>query len=151
MNRTIKTLLFDHCKSFLESKLHGYNKSLDLLYESLNSETKSSAGDKHETGRALIQLEIEKTGNQLKDVEKNYEFLLRINNVNSLNKISLGSIVVTKANNYYLAVSAIPFAFKNSNYYCISDKSPIGMLLIGKKENEKISFNNSKIQILKII
>jgi transcription elongation GreA/GreB family factor len=151
MNRTIKTLLFDHCKSFLESKLHGYNKSLDLLYESLNSETKSSAGDKHETGRALIQLEIEKTGNQLKDVEKNYEFLLRINNVNSLNKISLGSIVVTKANNYYLAVSAKPFAFKNSNYYCISDKSPIGMLLIGKKENEKISFNNSKIQILKII
>ncbi|MDG1052248.1 MAG: 3-oxoacyl-ACP synthase, partial [Flavobacteriaceae bacterium] len=60
-------------------------------------------------------------------------------------------IVVTKANNYYLAVSAKPFTFKNSNYYCISDKSPIGKLLIGKKENEKISFNNSKIQILKII
>ena len=49
MNRTIKTLLFDHCKSFLESKLYAYKKSLDLLYESLNSETKSSAGDKHET------------------------------------------------------------------------------------------------------
>jgi hypothetical protein len=81
MNRTIKNLLFDHCKSFLESKLHGYKKSLDLLYESLNSEIKSSAGDKHETGRAMIQLEIEKTGNQLKEVEKNYEYLLKINNV----------------------------------------------------------------------
>jgi len=59
MNRTIKTLLFDHCKSFLESKLAAHKNQIDLLYESLYSETKSSAGDKHETGRALIQLEIE--------------------------------------------------------------------------------------------
>ena len=70
MNRTIKTLLFDHCKSFLESKLHGYKKSLDLLYESLNSEIKSSAGDKHETGRALIQLEIEKNWKSIKRSRK---------------------------------------------------------------------------------
>ena len=69
MNRTIKTLLFDHCKSFLESKLHGYKKSLDLLYESLNSETKSSAGDKHETTRAMIQIEREKNSNRIKEIE----------------------------------------------------------------------------------
>jgi hypothetical protein len=151
MNRTIKTLLFDHCKSFLESKLHGYKKSLDLLYESLNSEIKSSAGDKHETGRALIQLEIEKTGNQLKEVEKNYEYLLKINNVFFNNKIGLGSIVLTQKNNYYLAVSAKPFTYQNGTYYCISNKSPIGKLLIGKKTGEFILFNNKKITISEVV
>jgi transcription elongation GreA/GreB family factor len=151
MNRTIKTLLFDHCKSFLESKLAAHKNQIDLLYESLYSETKSSAGDKHETGRALIQLEIEKTGNQLKEVEKNFESLLKINNVSFNNKIGLGSIVVTKSNNYYLAVSAKPFTYQNGNYYCISNKSPIGKLLIGKKTGEFILFNNKKITIIEVL
>ncbi len=39
--------------------LHNPNK------KALFSETKSSAGDKHETGRAMLQLEMEKTSQQL--------------------------------------------------------------------------------------
>ena len=38
--------------------------------EALDSESKSSAGDKHETGRAMLQLEMEKAGQQLQEVEK---------------------------------------------------------------------------------
>ena len=36
----------------------------------LNSETKSSAGDKHETGRAMLQLEMEKASQQLAVVDE---------------------------------------------------------------------------------
>ena len=36
--------------------------------KALQSETKSSAGDKHETGRAMLQLEIEKASQQFKAI-----------------------------------------------------------------------------------
>ena len=62
----IKELLYNHCESNIKSRLENYKKRSHELYESLNSETKSSAGDKHETGRAMIQLDREKTGYQIK-------------------------------------------------------------------------------------
>ena len=37
-------------------------KSILELQQSLDSETKSSAGDKHETGRAMLQIDLEKAG-----------------------------------------------------------------------------------------
>ena len=70
MNSKIKKLLYDHCKSHLESRLSNYKNLSDSLYDSLSLETKSSAGDKHETARAVIQLEREKIGEQIKKVEK---------------------------------------------------------------------------------
>ena len=77
MNSKIKELLHSHCESYLKTKLLEYQKRNKELYQSLNSEEKSSAGDKHETGRAMIQLEIEKLGNQIKKIEKEYLFFLK--------------------------------------------------------------------------
>ena len=38
------------------------------IKEALFEEIKSSVGDKHETGRAMLQLEREKVGNQFYEV-----------------------------------------------------------------------------------
>ena len=78
MNKTIKKLLYRHCESSLKCRLIKYKKRSDELYESLNSETKSSAGDKHETGRAMIQLDREKIGQQVKEIEKEFELFSKI-------------------------------------------------------------------------
>ena len=150
MNRTIKTLLFDHCKSFLESKLVAHKNQIDLLYESLYSETKSSAGDKHETGRAMIQLEIEKTGKQIHDIETEFLLFSKIKTDLFLNNVVNGSLVITHENQYYLSISAEEFNYNSKTYYCISKKSPIGLVLIGKKIGDKILFNQKEIEILKI-
>ena len=60
----IKTAVYHHCKSYLRQKAKGYLSQDQSLLESLDSEGKSSAGDKHETGRAMIQLEREKLAQQ---------------------------------------------------------------------------------------
>jgi len=63
--RNIKNELLETCRKFVENRLNTVQQTL-LSYENdLQSETKSSAGDKHETGRAMLQLEMEKTGLQL--------------------------------------------------------------------------------------
>ena len=147
----IKELLYSHCESSLRCRLINYKKRSDELYESLNSETKSSAGDKHETGRAMIQIDREKTGKQIKEVEKEYELFSKINSNVVLNSVGLGSVVVSKENQYYIAISAEAFEYNSKTYYCISIKSPIGSLLFGKKTGDIVVFNDRKIEVLEIL
>ena len=151
MNSLVKKLLHNHCKSHLTSRLLSYQKRNDELYESLLSETKSSAGDKHETGRAMIQLEIEKTGNQIKETEKEYEYFLKTNNKVILKNVGNGSIVITNENLFYISVSAGVFNHGSKSYYCVSQNSPIGLELTGKKIKDIFIFKNKKSQIRNIL
>ena len=66
----IKLELYNKCLAFTQDRLNTINKTIQELQESLTSETKSSAGDKHETGRAMLQLEREKAGQQLAEIKK---------------------------------------------------------------------------------
>jgi len=150
MNRTIKTLLFDHCKSFLESKLHGYNKSLDLLYESLNLEIKSSAGDKHETGRAMLHLEREKLGHQLAIINNQLQVFNKINLEAQISRVVLGSLVYTTQANYFISVSMGELKAGKIRAYAISPMSPVGQALMLKAVDETVFYNNQEIKILKI-
>tara|TARA_B100000945_G_C20068767_1_gene451513 strand:+ start:128 stop:523 length:396 start_codon:yes stop_codon:yes gene_type:complete len=121
------------------------------LQKDLTYETKSSVGDKHETGRAMIQLEREKLGNQIREIELSYQRLNTIENVKTSNSISLGSIIFTDKANYYVAIAADSCEVNSKVFYCISSQSPIGKLLIGKKVNDSIIFNNIESTIIEII
>ena len=147
----IKKTLFDHCRAHLEKKMGLLEQQKKSLHKDLTSETKSSAGDKHETGRAMIQLEREKLGNQIREIELNYQRLNTIKDVKTSTIISLGSIIFTDKANYFIAIAADSCEVNSKVFYCISSQSPIGKLLIGKKINESIMFNNIKSTILEII
>ncbi len=67
---SLKRDAYDYCFQFVSRKLDRIQVQIRELEQSLTSETKSSAGDKHETGRAMIQLEREKLGQQLSELEK---------------------------------------------------------------------------------
>ena len=147
----IKKTLFDHCKAHLEKKMGVLEQQKKSLQKDLTSETKSSAGDKHETGRAMIQLEREKLGNQIREIELNYKRLNTIKDVKTSTIISLGSLIFTDKINYYVAIAADSCQVNSKMFYCISSQSPIGKLLIRKKINESIIFNDVESIILEII
>jgi transcription elongation GreA/GreB family factor len=147
----IKKLIYNHCETFVKSRLLKYNQRSKDLYKSLNSETKSSAGDKHEIGRAMLQIEREKIGNLIKISEKEHQTLSKINNNIVLKSVGLGSIIVTQEYHYYLAISAKKFDFQSKTYYCISKQSPIGSILFGRLKGDVLNFNNKKIKILEIL
>lgn len=120
------------------------------LQESLNSETKSSAGDKHETGRAMVQLEQEKLGKQLLELEKTKMVLQKVDIKKVPKKISLGSLIKTTSANYFIAVSAGIFNSTDLSVFCISAGSPIGKLLLGKQQGDLFSFNGKENSILEV-
>ena len=64
----LKTQLLNRCEAILKHKLENLNAINQDLMTALESESKSTAGDKHETGRAMLQLEREKIGEQIKEV-----------------------------------------------------------------------------------
>ena len=147
----IKKNLFAHCKNIIHEKLIFLEKQKEELQLALTSESKSSAGDKHETGRAMIQIEREKLGRQIAITEKNYNKLFALSSPVNNSLVSLGSLVLTDKGNYYILISVESYFINSKIYYCISSQSPIGKLLLGKKVNDQINFNQNISTILKII
>lgn len=145
-----KQQLYNQCTALIQKKRLQIEGSIALLQASLSSESKSTAGDKHETGRAMIQLEREKLGNQLKQLELQEAVLRKIQTDKNSNLVVLGSYVETGNMHYYLSISLGEIMLENKKVYAISSQSPIGALLLGKKEGESIVFNG-KTSVIKAI
>ena len=143
----IKQQLYNFCEEFVNEKLQTIEHTIKSNQNDLASETKSSAGDKHETGRAMLQLEMEKAGQQLQEVTKMKVVLSRLDLSESNQNVRLGSIVKTNLANYFIAVSAGKIDIDNETYFAISSSSPIGKQLLGKTINDEISFNQQIIKI----
>ena len=146
----IKTKLYQKCCQIVEKQTKAIQVNLAEVQEAANNETKSSAGDKHETGRAMAQLETEKLSSQLTETLKLKHTLDKINTEENKDTIGLGSIVKTNNGNFYVAISLGRIDFENEIYFAISSASPIGQLLLTKKEQDSFSFNDNTYKILSV-
>jgi hypothetical protein len=147
----IKEALFSQCKSFVNRRLQTVEAMLSSNQKALQSETKSSAGDKHETGRAMLQLEMEKAGQQLAGIVQMKEILAKMNISKTSKNACLGSLILTAKVSYFLSISAGQLVVADKSYFAISVSSPMGKLLLGKQEKEVISFNGKTIEIIGIV
>ncbi len=148
---TVKEQLHQHCEAFLNKRLEVIQNTISDIEKALTSETKSTAGDKHETGRAMLQLEREKAGQQLAELQKQFLVLNKINTSQNHNTIALGSIVYTTQSNYFISTSVGEVIYDDDTFFAISLGSPIARLLVGKAINETFQFRDKEITITKII
>lgn len=151
MHMITKEALHQFCREFAERRVSRIEKNIKNIQESLFSETKSSAGDKHETGRAMLQLEREKLGQQLAEAEKMIQVLSKTPTASKSTVVGLGSLVKTSMSDYFLAISAGEFKEDEHAVYCISTGTPIGALLLGKSVGDTIVFNGKTSTLLEII
>jgi transcription elongation GreA/GreB family factor len=147
----IKQELQEFCQEYVKDRTVRIQKSISDIQESLASETKSSAGDKHETGRAMLQLDREKLGQQLLEVERMAIILSRVSITMKTNAVLLGSLVKTSKRDYFLAISAGAYEGAAEPIYCISRATPIGKLLLGKSIGDVVDFDGEKIRIAQIV
>jgi len=150
MSRDIKNKLYFFCKTYINERIHRLKDQIEDLKSGLGSETKSSAGDKHETGRAMLQLELEKLGKQLYEAESLFNVLQQVPQESKPFKIALGSLVTTDKGVYYLAISAGKYEDPEHVVFCISASTPIGKLLLGKEIKDHFLFNGVRQRILEI-
>lgn len=141
---TIKESLYNHCVQYVEERMARIQNEIALQQESANEETKSSAGDKYETGRAMAQLEIERNAVQLKEAEKLRSFLKHMVREHSGEVIVPGSLVTTSKGVFYIAISLGAVTLHEQTYVVVSPDSPIGQLLLGKKKGDEMVWRGEK-------
>lgn len=147
---TLKETLIGKCYEFASERKSHIDFQMKEIKEALFEEIKSSAGDKHETGRAMLQLEREKVGNQFYEVEDMFEVLNKIDVLAPSLVVHLGSVVHTTQANYFIAISAGKFEIEGEYFFAISSSTPIGKLLMAKSEGQEVNFRDQKFTIEKI-
>ena len=146
----IKEELLLHCQNYVSSRRKRLTYQITDIQKALESETKSSAGDKHETGRAMLHLEREKLGVQLAEVQK-LDLILSKISLTPASLVKLGSLVYTDKGLYFLSISVGKIDKMDISCFAIAANSPIGKLLLGKKNDDTIQFNGNTIVIENIL
>ena len=147
---SIKVKLHDRCVQQVNQRISHIKEAMGDAQASANEETKSSAGDKYETGRAMMHLEKEKLSSQLQEVSKMKMALDQINPEKKQVSVELGSLVLTSAAKYFIAVSLGQIKIDGEAYFAISPASPIGRSMFGKAKGEAFEFAGKQVQILEI-
>ncbi len=143
--------LYNQCFQLVDTRFKSIQGHISDIQNSLLSETKSSAGDKHETGRAMLQLEREKAGRQLAEINKLRTALSKINIEKKPTHVVLGSLVYTSKVHYFIAVSLGALKVGDNSFYAISPSTPIGELLMGKTVGNEVSFNGNSFVIKQLL
>jgi transcription elongation GreA/GreB family factor len=145
-----KAHLHSHCLSLVQQRIANIEEEIKKIQVSANSETKSSAGDKYETGRAMAQLEIERGLGQLVEAKGLKVTLQQIEKIKITGVVLRGALVTTSQNIFYIAISLGLVEFDSKKYFVVSPESPIGKLLIGKRVGDVITWNSLAQEILGI-
>lgn len=136
---------------FILQRINTAETALQQSQEASNDDTKSSAGDKFETTREMMQQDIARTKNLLFDGQQNLQLLTSLETVPPAgDTIRNGALVYTSKGIFYISISAGQVKVDDQIVFAISAASPIGKLLIGKKVAEVFSFNQNEYKIEKI-
>lgn len=149
MSKT-KQQIYDCLMEMLEHKIESAQKAIDIVRESRDSDTKSSAGDKYETGRAMMQMELEKNEVQLSRNNQLKKELARINLEKENTQVEFGSLVITTHGNYFISIGIGKIEIDNSTFYAISLASAIGQLLHKKKAGDSFLLHGKEVKIQQI-
>ena len=143
----IKKQLHQHCLDLILQRMETAREAMEAAAEAANEETKSSAGDKYETGRAMMQLEQEKNKVQLLKAIELKNTLTALNPEKVCSVAEAGSIVMTDNGIYYLGVGLGKIMLEGKTYFAVSLDAPIGQALRGKKAGDRVQFLHNTLVI----
>ena len=146
-----KTEILSDLRQVMEERERELQLIADDLSTSLQTSTKSSAGDKHETSRAMTQLEQEKLGKQQKTLHQSLAVLSSIDPSKKSNSVELGSLVETDKMTFFVSIGIGKLQLKDhKELFCISSMSPIAQQLLGKKKGDSVQINQLTYTILSV-
>ncbi len=147
---TLRERLLARCHQVIDAQIEAAAEAIRIVQASANEETKSSAGDKYETGRAMAQLEIEKGNSRLAEARKLKVALHQIPDAVQATVVQRGSLVATDQGNYFLAVPVGALSIDGEDWFVISPASPLGAALLGARQGQSISFLKKNMVVLRV-
>lgn len=143
----LKALLYSHCLTYVETRIDTARQAMEAAQEAANSESKSSAGDKYETGRAMAQLERDRHATLLAEARKLKQELDHIDAEKTYSIVQPGSLVTTTQGTYFISISAGKITLDGTDYFAVSPASPIAAALHRRAVGDTITFNKKPYRI----
>lgn len=145
-----KEQVYQQYIKLISDKINSLETILNELNESAKNETKSTAGDKHETALAMLQIEQENTRKKIAEAITQKEQLTSININQNSNTIIKGSLIKTDKGHLFLSVALGKIIVNDITIMALSPQSPLGIKLLGLSKNQTTSINNQQYNIQSI-
>ncbi|MGN6638532.1 MAG: 3-oxoacyl-ACP synthase [Mucilaginibacter sp.] len=147
----LKEKLLQQCINYVQKRIDEAKQAVFNAQDAANEETKSSAGDKYETGREMMLQETDRNQTQLNEANKLMAALNRISLQPSLDRAEAGSVINTNNGKFFLSIGAGMLNIDGQPFFAVSPSSPIGLKLMGKKPGESFELNGKGYYIESII
>ena len=148
--KSLKQELYKRCLSIAEERIRTAQNAIAAAREASEDDTKSSAGDKYETTREMMQQEISRNEVQLMEANRLKQSLLSIDPSKSTDAAQPGSLVETTNGTFFLSIFAGSIKLEGKTIMTISPASPIGKQLKGLKAGDGFSLNGKDFKILAV-
>lgn len=143
-----KSKILEAVKSRIAEKIQKLEKLIEETRAS-NNDTKSSMGDKYETGREMLQQEINNLQRQLNESLNQQSIIQKISS-DPLSKVQNGALVKTDKGLFYISASAGEIMVDQQKIMTVSAESPLAKAMYGLTENQNFSVNNVTQKIVKV-
>jgi transcription elongation GreA/GreB family factor len=147
----LKKELYSLCITYAKNRIDTARQAIQDAKQAAGEETKSSAGDKYETSREMIQQETDRNQVQLNEANKLLVALNQINVDTTSDTVCPGSLVVTDKGKFYIAISAGTLTHDGEGYFAVSPASPIGAKLQKRKVGDEFDLNGKQYHIKNVI
>ncbi len=144
---TLKQKVHIACAQLLNEKMLSLQSALNDLRDGMANDGKSTAGDKHETARAMAHIEQEQLAKQLHEVQVQKNALDKINPDIITEQISNGSLVKTDKGFFYLSIAIGKVIVDSVPVVALSGHSPLGAKCMGAMANNRVELNNMRYDI----
>ncbi|WP_370087772.1 hypothetical protein [Ekhidna sp.] len=151
MDLAFKKEVHDTCVKLLEGKIGDLEAELAAVRESAISETKSSMGDKYETGREMMMQEGNRLSHQLDLYLSQLATLKSIDAEKSLDHVKSGSLIQTNKGWFYISAPIGQVVHNEKRIFVISPSAPLAKEMMNKAINDSFTFNGQAQTIVDLI
>ena len=145
-----KPALHALCHVFIEQRIDAARTAMQAAQESSSSETKSSAGDKYETGREMANAERDRNAAHMQQAQQLQAELARINPDAPCDTVRPGALVITSLGRFYISISAGKLALDGPEIFAVSAVAPVAVALKGRRAGEEAAFNGKLVRVLAV-
>ena len=151
MNDLLKKELHQLCANYVHKIMEAAELAVADAQKASADDTKSSAGDKYETGREMMQQETNRNITQLNEANKLMVALNRISTTGVSVYAGPGSVIITNNGNFYLSISAGSLMLNGKTYFAVSPASPVGRIFNGKKAGDEFVLSGKHYKIESVV
>jgi transcription elongation GreA/GreB family factor len=144
---TLKQKIYNHYLQVVNDKIILLQNVQADLKESGANETKSTAGDKHETALAMLQIEQANIRGQLAEALTQKAALEKINPAMVAGTIVIGSLIKTNNGYLFMSIALGKVVIEGVAVTALSSQSPLGVKMMGLRVGDSAEINNNTYYI----